>query len=178
MAKYVALLRGINVGGKSLIKMSDLKLSMERAGYESVRTYINSGNVFFESKIADTSSLASAIESLLLDDFTLNAKVVVLNKSDIDQLQASIPRDWGAKPDWKYNTLFMLRPGMESHVLQQVGELQSDIEILIAAKGVVFQAIEFAQFSKARSGKLASLPIYRDMTVRNFNTTKKIIELF
>ena len=64
MAKYVALLRGINVGGKNKVPMADLRDTLEEGGYESVRTYIQSGNALMESTKA-RSSLESHIEGLL-----------------------------------------------------------------------------------------------------------------
>ena len=53
MTRYIALLRGINVGGKNIIKMADLKAAFERQGFGNVVTYINSGNILFDSKDDD-----------------------------------------------------------------------------------------------------------------------------
>jgi uncharacterized protein (DUF1697 family) len=49
MARYLALLRGVNVGGKGMIKMADLKTALEAAGFDTVKTYIQSGNILFSS---------------------------------------------------------------------------------------------------------------------------------
>jgi uncharacterized protein (DUF1697 family) len=63
MNKYVAFLRAINVGGHTIIKMTDLKQLFESLGLENVQTYIQSGNVIFESNEEDTASLETKIES-------------------------------------------------------------------------------------------------------------------
>src|SRR5262245_47461872 len=63
--RYVALLRGINVGGKNIVKMSDLRRALEGVSCTNVATYIQSGNVLFESRLGNTSRLSLAIEEAL-----------------------------------------------------------------------------------------------------------------
>lgn len=76
--KYVALLRGINVGGNSLIKMADLKVGFEGIGLTEVKTYINSGNVLFASDEKDSRKLSEKIEGMILKKFKLPVKTLVL----------------------------------------------------------------------------------------------------
>jgi uncharacterized protein (DUF1697 family) len=73
--KYIALLRGINVGGKNVIKMEDLRQLFESLGFENVKTYIQSGNVYFESADKNESALTKKIEMQLRK--TLNDDVLV-----------------------------------------------------------------------------------------------------
>src|SRR5438552_14543588 len=65
MARYVALLRGINVGGNNLIKMGALKACFEKQGFGDVATYIASGNVLFSESAAGAAKLAAGIEAAL-----------------------------------------------------------------------------------------------------------------
>ena len=67
MPRYVALLRGINVGGKNLIRMPALKAAFEAAGFEDVSTYIQSGNVLFSSPSRSAKRLTEEIEALLAE---------------------------------------------------------------------------------------------------------------
>src|SRR5919202_588942 len=79
--RYVALLRGINVGGKTLINMKDLKACVEQVGFEDVTTYIASGNVLFESGERDAAKLEVKIEDAIEKRFRLPVKVVVLDRA-------------------------------------------------------------------------------------------------
>ena len=67
--KYVALLRAINVGGRNLIRMADVRACLEARKYERVSTYIQSGNVLFDTDEADVAKLTAAIEMAFLEAF-------------------------------------------------------------------------------------------------------------
>ena len=73
---FVALLRGVNVGGNNMISMKALKECFEAIGFTEVSTYINSGNVIFNTKEADPRKLERKIEQMLVKDFQLDSKVV------------------------------------------------------------------------------------------------------
>lgn len=77
MATYVALLRGINVGGHKKIKMDNLRSTIEKAGFKNVRTYIQSGNLVFESALETTTAIAGIIKDSILHDFGYNVPVIV-----------------------------------------------------------------------------------------------------
>ena len=66
LTKYIALLRGINVGGKNIIKMTDLKTAFEGCGFQNVSTYINSGNILFDSELNE-SSIKTTCENLIAE---------------------------------------------------------------------------------------------------------------
>ena len=88
-----------------------------------------------------------------------------------------MPDKWGSDASWKYNTLFLLPPCSQDDVLTAIGELKPDIEQLIPAKGAILQSVEFSSFGRSRTGKLAALPVYKQITIRNYNTTMKLLEL-
>jgi uncharacterized protein (DUF1697 family) len=107
---YVALLRGINVGGNTLLKMSELKPELSKAGLENVSTYINSGNIIFESAETDSGKLTDLIEKLIKNKFKLDVATLVLSQPDYENIIKSAPKGWGSDPAWKYNLLFLLPP--------------------------------------------------------------------
>jgi uncharacterized protein (DUF1697 family) len=90
MIKYVAFLRGINVGGNKLIKMADLRTVFERAGFKNVTTYIQSGNVIFEAKGTDADALVRKIEKLILQAFGHEVKVMLRT---VVELQEDVKSD-------------------------------------------------------------------------------------
>ncbi len=88
--RYVALLRGINVGGNTMLKMSELKACLEQAGFENVVTYINSGNVGFDAA-GDEASLVSKLESLIEAEFGKQVPVMVRAQSEIARIMSANP---------------------------------------------------------------------------------------
>ncbi|HEU0252377.1 MAG TPA: DUF1697 domain-containing protein, partial [Pyrinomonadaceae bacterium] len=77
LAIFVALLRGVNVGGNNMISMKSLKESFEKLGFTQVATYINSGNIIFKSRETDARKLEKKIEQMLLKEYALDSKVVL-----------------------------------------------------------------------------------------------------
>ena len=108
MTRYVALLRGINVGGNNIIPMKALAQTFERLKLASVRTYIQSGNVLFETTERDARALEVKIERALKRAHACEAKVVVRGKDEMARVIAGLPRSWKrAVPDKRYNVLFL-----------------------------------------------------------------------
>src|SRR5215510_1140707 len=83
---FVALLRGVNVGGNNMISMSSLKKSFEATGFTHVSTYINSGNIIFTTKEKDARKLEKRIEQMLSKEYALGSKVVVRSLLEMEQL--------------------------------------------------------------------------------------------
>lgn len=176
MQVYVALLRGINVGGNSLIKMAELKICLQESGLENVSTYIQSGNIIFTSKKSEA-ELSRIINSAILKKFSLNISVVVISLPAYENIIKNVPAGWGEDSEWKYNLLFLLPPYNAEAALKSIGDLKPEIEAIATGTGVLYQSVSFKLFGRSRSGKLASMPIYKQMTVRNHRTGNKLLEL-
>ena len=175
--KYIALLRGINVGGKSLIKMAELKTCFEALGFTNVQTYINSGNVLFESKVQPTLKLSKVIEKSIEATFSFPVRVVVINEPDYRTIMQNIPKGWGDKPDWRYNLLFLIPPYDTEAVMADIGVPKPGIEIIAAGNGVIYQALEFNSYGRTTGSKLPSRLSYKTITIRNWNTARKLLTL-
>src|SRR5688572_3872308 len=106
--RYVALLRGINVGGNNIIKMTALKQAFEEAGFENVATYIASGNVMFEAK-GNSAALEARIEKGLSKKFGYDARVLVRSKTQLAKVLKSAPRGW-PDPKLRCNIIFLKAP--------------------------------------------------------------------
>jgi uncharacterized protein (DUF1697 family) len=91
MASHVALLRGINVGGRNKIPMADLREVVTSLGHTGVSTYIQSGNVLFSTTEDDTAKLAAALESAIEDRFGIWSSVVVLSRDELARVLAANP---------------------------------------------------------------------------------------
>lgn len=175
--KYIALLRGINVGGNTLIKMSHLKDIVASLGYANVRTYINSGNVLFETGKTSELALAHDIEKAITKSHSLDVRVVVKSEASYRKIIKGVPANWGEKQGWKYNLLFLIPPYDSAVVMADIGELKPDIELVVPGEGVIYQALLFEKFGRTSSGKLASRASYKQMTVRNWNTSQKLLHI-
>lgn len=173
----MALLRGINVGGKSLIKMADLKVAMTSAGFENVITYIQSGNVIFESKEMSNEILGRKLSEVISKSFSLDVDCIVFTDKRWRDIVNAAPVWWGKDNEWKHNLLVMTSEHDMKQVLEEIGELKVGIERVEVGLGVLYQSISWVDFSKARSGRIASLPIYKKMTIRNYNTSIKLAKL-
>lgn len=173
---FVALLRGVNVGGNNMISMKSLKESFTTMGFKQVTTYINSGNIVFQSKEDDAQKLGSKIEQMLSRDYQLESKVVVRNLSEMAKLVKSLPRSWDTDSSWRHNVIF-LRHTIDSEKILADLPPKSDIEEIVYRPGALLWSAQATQLSQTNFAKLASRKIYRDMTVRNLNTTKKLYEL-
>lgn len=171
---YVALLRGINVGGRNRILMADLRACLESAGYEDVRTYIQSGNVLFRAGDDDRACLAGALESLLADAFAYRATLAL---RDVDEMRAIVeqaPAGFGAEPGvYRYDVLYLLAPLTPGEALGAL-TLREGVDAAWAGPGVVYVSRLIERATQSGLSRLASHPFYPQLTIRNWNTTVKL----
>lgn len=173
MQIYVALLRGINVGGNNMISMKALKASFERLGFKHVATYINSGNILFKSKTGDARKLEAKIETMLAAEYDVGCKVVVRTADQMAALVASLPSSWQGDKDWRYNVIF-LRHAIDSKAILEAFQPKPDIEHLRYVPGALLWWARAADVNRTSMQKLASQKMFQEMTVRNANTTRKL----
>jgi uncharacterized protein (DUF1697 family) len=84
MIKYLALLRGINVSGHNMIKMDALKKMLENMGFQNVETYIQSGNIFFDSEEENAASVGFKIKQEISKVFGYDVPVIMVSKTDLE----------------------------------------------------------------------------------------------
>jgi uncharacterized protein (DUF1697 family) len=173
---FVALLRGVNVGGNNMISMSSLKQSFEKLGFSDVATYINSGNIIFKSKEADARKLEIKIEKMLAKEYQLGSKVVLRSLSEMEKLVQSMPRNWTGESGWRYNVIF-LRHTIDSEKILGELEVKKDIEEVVYCPGALLWSAQVSEMTRTNMIKLSSRKMYQDMTIRNLNTTRKLYEL-
>ena len=112
---YLALLRGINVGGKNKVPMAELKACFEELGCENVRTYIASGNVLFEST-KSSAELTEEIQEALPRKFRLDSeliKILVLSRDQLQKVIDQAPKGFGTEPG-KYHSDAIFLMGIPS----------------------------------------------------------------
>jgi uncharacterized protein (DUF1697 family) len=173
---FVALLRGVNVGGNNMISMSSLKESFAGLGFTGVTTYINSGNIIFKDKEIDARKLERKIEPMLSRDYGLESRVVVRTLPEMEQLVKSLPRTWNTDSSWRYNVIF-LRHTIDSEKILVELSPKPEVEEVIYVPGTLLWSAQVTELNRTNMLKLSSRKIYLDMTIRNTNTTKKLYDL-
>jgi uncharacterized protein (DUF1697 family) len=178
MNTYVILLRGINVGGKNKMPMSDLKKCLEALGFSNVSTYIASGNVILKSDKA-AKEVKAQIEEILPENFELDnvlIKVLVLTR---DQFQAIIdnkPKGFGEQPE-KYHSDAIFLMDIDAAQAMPVFDPREGVDKVWPGEGVIYSQRLSAQRTKSRLSKIMGTPIYKSMTIRSWNTTTKLLKM-
>jgi uncharacterized protein (DUF1697 family) len=173
--RYLALLRGINVGGKNLVKMADLRAAFEKMGLDEVATYIQSGNVLFRAPRQKREELAARIESALSRRFGVELKVVLLTEANLRAVVADAPRGFGW--DSHLCDVVFLRKPLTAKKAFGVLEMKEGIDRAWAGKGVIYMARLRSRATGSRLNRIASTREYKDMTLRSWNTTRKLLQL-
>ena len=174
---YVALLRGINVGGKNVIRMADLRSCFEAEGFREVTTYIQSGNVIFHSPGSAPGSLTIRIEEMLASAFNYRAKVMLRSREQMEAVVAEAPAGFGSQPDrYRYDTLF-LRASLTAGAAMEQVLVRPGVDEAWAGNGVLYFSRLISKASRSYLSRLVSMPVYQDMTIRNWNTTTRLLKL-
>lgn len=175
--QHLALLRGINVGGNNIIKKEALKKLFEDCGFTDVRTYIQSGNILFstsKSKTAATKAIADALEQKMEKAIP----VLVFTQKEYEACMASAPKHWGKDPEQKTNALFILDASAIEDLKELSPKMNTNIESATLGDGAIFWSASREEHSKTQYGKdLVKHPLYKKVTIRNANTSFKLLEL-
>lgn len=176
MAIHIAFLRGINVGGKNKIKMTDLREALEKLGLSNVQTYIQSGNVLFGSE-EDEATLRQRIEQEIERAFGLTVHVVIRTSAELKQLVANLPFSdkqiaeaaSAAAGECLYVSMLQREPDAER--VERLKAVAFDDQFRVAGRDIYLLLRQSIRHSKlaARVEKLG-VPT----TTRNWNTIQKL----
>lgn len=174
MNTYIALLRGINVGGNKIIKMLDLKAMFQSMDLHNVRTYIQSGNVIFESNEGSVDILSAAIERRIKDVFGFDVPVILRTLEELENTLLNNPFDLPEAADLKrmYVTFLAAEPSPEVLDKLRVYEDGPDKLRFVGKEMYVLYEISISQsaLSKVPLDKILGIPA----TTRNWNTVNKL----
>ena len=175
--RYVLLLRGINVGGKNKVVMSELKELLKREGFSDVDSYINSGNLFLTSD-ESVEKIILKVEKVLEENYEFSIPFVLLSKEDYLEEMARLP-EWWKDEFARKDILFFSRGTEVSEVIRFVEGSEFYNERVYIGKGAVFWAkIDEAEYKKTTyHKKILKQPFYKTITIRNGKTFDKIAEI-
>jgi len=175
---YVVLVRGINVGGKNKLRMTDLKRCLEGIGFSSVTTYIASGNVILKSE-KSAAEVKSTIEDALPKVFKLDSeliKVLVLTHNQLKAIIDEKPKEFGEEPS-KYHSDVIFLMDLPAADAMAVFDPREGVDQIWPGNGVIYSQRLSALRTKSRLSKIMGTPAYKSMTIRTWNTATKLLEL-
>ncbi len=173
---YVALLRGVNVGGKNKIDMKRLKTVFERAGLSDVKTYINSGNIVFRDKKRSPKKLVVLLEKVIEQGFGFHVKVLLRDQDNIAAAAKALPASWTNDDSMKCDAMFLWEACDNPEVLDRL-TIKPKIDDVKYVSGAILWRVDRKNVTKSGMMKLVGTDLYKNMTVRNCNTLRKLAKL-
>jgi uncharacterized protein (DUF1697 family) len=173
--RYVALLRGINVGQGARVSMADVKTLLEGLGLYDVVTYLNSGNVIFSSELS-VSNLTHLLEGEFERRFGSAIPTLVKTSAEVVSIARAIPGEWSSDEGEQTYVAYLFsdvdKPGL-------VAELPVKPEFLsiFYTPGAIVWNIKRKDYNRSRITKIVGHSSYARMTTRNVNTARKLAEL-
>lgn len=173
---YVALLRGINVGGNSKVDMKQLKVVFEELGLTSVKTYINSGNVIFKDASHSPEELVKKIESAIEKKFGFNVKVLIRDLKTITTVTESIPSSWKNDSEMKCDVMFLWETVDSKNVLKEL-IIKKELDEVKYVAGSIIWKVDRKNVTRSGLLRIVGTALYKQMTIRNCNTVRKLFTL-
>ena len=178
MTRYALLVRGINVGGKNKVVMAQLRQELAELGLENVETYINSGNIFFDTSMPRT-QLVESLQGFFEKHYPFIQGFSLLSLEDYEEECSHLPEWWYQKMARK-DVLFYTEGLHVETVVEKVKTLQLLDEVLHFGKhGIFWGKLSEETYAKTAYHKqLLKMPFYGNITIRNANTFDKIGQFF
>jgi uncharacterized protein (DUF1697 family) len=173
--KYIILLRKINVGKENRIDMKSLKQIFEINGYDSVATYINSGNVIFNSK-KGTKTLEKEIDEILFGYFKHKIQFILKSHHEIKKIANSIPKTWQNNSVQRTDVAYLFKEIDKPNTINELPIKAEFIEVKYV-KGAIFWCLKRKNLNKSQLIKLISHQNYKFMTIRNVNTARYLASI-
>ena len=174
--EYVALLRGINVGGNNKVVMSELRAQIAAEGFGHVRTYINSGNLLFENAVdASREDVAQTVEDILARHYDFPIRLALLTAQDYLAQLDELP-DWWHGEVARRDALFYTRGLDRHHVRERIEAMELGDEAVYFGEHAVFwgKFDEKSFLKTAYHKRLLREDFYRQVTIRSGSTVEKI----
>lgn len=173
--KYVALLRGINVGGKRKLKMETLRtVCANELGFQNVKTYIQSGNIVFESPRENASELSAELQKLIKDTFNMEVPCMVFQEFDFNRIIAKTPFDLKKKEIQEAIYFSLGNEALTADEVSKLAEIPITQERFEVLQNVIYILCpEQYHKSKLHTNSLEK-KLGKSFTTRNFRTMNKI----
>jgi uncharacterized protein (DUF1697 family) len=173
--RFAALLRGINVGKTKRIDMKNLKALFEAIGYHDVSTYINSGNVLFETS-ESVKIIVREIEQKFETEFGFKIPALVKSSIEMNSIVKKIPSDWVNDDTQRTDVAYLFDEADSKDIIDSLPIKKEFLNILYV-KGALVWNVKRENYNKSHLNKLIGHKFYQFMTVRNVNTARHLAEM-
>ena len=173
---YVALLRGVNVGGRGIISMADIRQALTALDLEDVRTHLNSGNALFSTVPTDAEQLAARIEAALEQHVGMSLKVLVMDHPALRRVVDAIPAEWVDDSTMRTYVLLLWKELDDPAILDRL-PTRPGVDELRYTPGAVIWRVDRADVGRSRMNNLVGTPLYKKITIRSANTVRRLNEL-
>lgn len=174
--KYVALLRGINVGGKNMIKMETLRAMLGALGFENVQSYINSGNVVFETAAVGQVALEQTIHDAIRVQFGFEISVMIRSIEKIRSLVDANPFEGRFENDKDLHVFFLREPLSDEQTSLLLAN-ESDDELFSVRGREIFNLLRISILDSVMGKGFIDKKLKIPATARNWRTVKKLAEM-
>lgn len=171
--RYVALLRGINVGGNRKVPMAELRTVFEALGFTEVSTYINSGNVIFSANVVPD---PGEIERVLEKSFGFAIDTLVLSAVEVTSVAQAIPGEWQNNTEQKSDIVYLFPDIDSSGIIDNIG-YRPEFETIHYVPGALISNVARKNQPKSCLVRLIGTPLYKRMTIRNVTTARKLASI-
>jgi len=180
MSTHVALLRGINVGGRNAVRMPDLVECFREAGYDDVRTHLQSGNVLFspapDEPRGPGPELEPVLDRVLAKRFGFAIPTVVRTRDELAATVEAAPPGHGSE-ELRSDVFFLKAPFTVEAAMAEVPELREGVDSIDPGPGALYFSRVAARATKTRIQKFLALPVFQQVTARSWRTTTRLLEL-
>jgi len=170
--KYIALLRGINVGGNRKVEMKKLKSLFESLGFENISTYINSGNVIFESS-KKQNLIQKEIEAGIEKEFGFAVAILLKTEKEMQNIATAIPADWQNDKEYKADVAYLF-PEIDSRKIMADLPFRREYLDVRYVKGALLWHLDRKNYNHSHLNKIIGHRLYQLVTVRNVNTARRL----
>lgn len=179
MEKYIIFLRGINISGKNKIEMKKLKEETIKLGYFNVSTYLNSGNLILSSNIDNKNEIKNSIDKMIKNKFNLDIPIFIIKQEELKDLLDNKPGFCKENDKEIYNNIiFIIKPCTYEEVYKELGTPDKKLEKIKEYNNNIYWSYNLKDYRKSIWWKnTASKDIRNKITIRTYNTVKKVLEL-
>ncbi len=170
--KYIALLRGINVGKSVKVPMKTLQSVLQEIGLSNISTYLNSGNALFESG-HDPLALNELIEAKLEETFGQAIPTLVKRSSEIIDIANAIPADWQNNQTEQTYVAYLFNEVASPQLIEELPIKKQYMEIKYVHEAIIWN-IKRENYNRSHITKIVAHPAYAKMTTRNANTARNL----
>jgi uncharacterized protein (DUF1697 family) len=176
LATFLALLRGINVGGANKVPMKELRALFEELGHEDVRTYLQSGNVVFEGRSSTSRKLAAEIESAIAKSFDLTVSVIVRTRRELERVTTGNPFPTQGVNPTSLHVMFLAKSASAKAIRTLDPDRSPPDEFEVRGSEI------YLRFPKGSGRSKLTIDYFEKKlgtraTARNWNTVVKVLEL-